>query len=296
MMRRARIALLAWACVGAALAQSPTTGERQFQAGREADLNQWRWAQAQRNRTLSEGERAVQAVTSAITRGDCVAAAAALNAGLAKQHPEVWLLAGAMFEDGLCLKANWERALNFYQRADNAGQPAAAFRLAGGYATPAGGRDLAASLWWAARAKTALPASCAQVTPLAGDPDRFIAALKTWPAGQLDACAYAGAVMSAVQGELAAPDLAANLGLEGTIRIVYVPAEARVEFSDDLAAAGAGVVTDAATRDAEARATRTALQEQLRQTADRALKRHAKPAAVPAAWRVETQHALRMAR
>jgi len=103
--------------------------DRQFQAGREADFDQWRWAQTQRARALTEGERAVQAVTEAMVKRDCTAAAAALNAGLAKQHPEVWLLAGAMFEDGLCLKPNWDRAVNFYQRADSAGQPAAALRL-----------------------------------------------------------------------------------------------------------------------------------------------------------------------
>jgi hypothetical protein len=240
-VRRVGLLLLACSLAGAALAQSSSTGERQFQAGREADLNQWRWTQTQRNRTLTEGEKAVQAVSAAIALGDCVAAASALNAELAKAHPEVWMVAGAMFEEGLCLKANWECTLNFYQRADVAGQPGAAARLAVGYATPAGGRDLAA------------------------------------------------------QSELLAPDLAASLGLQGTIRIVFMPVEARIDFSDDLAAAG-GVVADATTRDAEARATRAALQEQLRQTADRALKRLAKPQAVPASWRVETQHALRLAR
>jgi hypothetical protein len=279
-----------------AAAQTAISGDRQFQAGREADLNQWRWAQTQRNRELSEGDKAVQAVTAAITRGDCVAAAAALNAGLAKSHPEVWLLAGAMFEDGLCLKANWERALNFYQRADNAGQAGAALRLAAGYAAPVGGRDLAASLWWALRAKVALPAPCAQAAAQAGEPDRFVATLKAWPAGQLDACAYAGAVMAAVQDELAEPDeLAAGLGLEGPVRVVFLPADGRVDFSDDLKPVG-GVVGDAATRDAAASAAREALRQQLRQAADRALKRHAKPAAVPASWRVESEHVLKLAR
>jgi hypothetical protein len=278
-------------CASSAFAQ----GERQFQAGREADFDQWRWAQTQRNRQLTEAERAVQAVTDAIVKGDCTAAAGALNAGLAKQHPQVWLLAGVMFEEGLCLKANWPRALGFYERADGAGLPGAALRLAAGYATPAGGRDLAASLWWAARAKVALPAPCAQAAPLAGEPDRFVAALEAWPAGQVEACAYAGAVMSGLMGELVGGDLAGSLGLEGRIRIVFEPAQGRVDLSDELVPAG-GVVADAATRDAEARATRAALQQHLRTAADRALKRHAKPAAVPVAWRVEMQHELKLAR
>jgi hypothetical protein len=294
-MRKA-LALFAVAlCAAAAFAQSSSQGERQFQAGREADFNQWRWAQNQRSRQLTESERAVQAVTDAIVKGDCTAAAAALNAGLAKQHPEIWMLAGVMFEEGLCLKANWPRALGFYERADGAGQPGAAMRLAAGYATPAGGRDLAASLWWAARAKVALPAPCAQATPLAGEPDRFVAALKAWPAGQIEACAYSGAVMSALMGELVGGDLAAVLGLEGRVRIVFLPAQGQVDLNDDLVPAG-GLVADAATRDAEARVARAALQQQLRAVADRALKRHAKPTALPASWRVEAEHVLKLAR
>jgi hypothetical protein len=269
--------------------------DRQFQAGREADFDQWRWAQTQRARALTEGERAVQAVTEAMVKRDCTAAAAALNAGLAKQHPEVWLLAGAMFEDGLCLKPNWDRAVNFYQRADSAGQPAAALRLAAGYAAPAGGKDLAAALWWATRGKTALPSACASASAMANEPDRFVAALKAWPAGQLEACAYAAAVMATLQGEFAGNDLASSLGLEGRVRIAFVPAEARIDIDDDLAAAG-GVSSDAAVREAQARTMRTALQQQLRSVADRALKRHAKPAAVPAGWRVDSEQVLHLVR
>jgi hypothetical protein len=274
---------------------SAQDSDRQFQAGRQADFDQWRWSQTQRARALTEGERAVQSVTEAMAKRDCTAAAAALNAGLAKQHPEVWLLAGAMFEEGLCLKANWDRAVNFYQRADTAGQPAAALRLAAGYATSAGGKDLAAALWWAARGKTPLPSACAAVAALANEPDRFVAALKAWPAGQLDACAYAAAVMATLQGEFAGNDLASALGLEGRVRIVFVPAEARIDIDDDLAAAG-GVSSDAAVREAQSRTMRTALQQQLRAVADRTLTRLAKPAAVPAGWRVESEHLLAVAR
>jgi hypothetical protein len=283
--------------VGIALATSAVSAQddRQFQAGREADFDQWRWAQTQRARALTEGERAVQAVSEAMVKRDCTAAAAALNAGLAKQHPEVWLLAGAMFEEGLCLKASWDRAVNFYQRADNAGQPAAALRLAAGYAAPVGSKDLAAALWWAARGKTPLPPACATVAPFANEPDRFVAALKAWPAGQLEACAYAAAVMATLQGELIGADLGSALGLEGRIRIAFVPAAGRIDIDDELAAAG-GVSSDAAVREAQARTMRTALQQQLRAVADRALKRYAKPAAVPADWRVESTHTLTVAR
>jgi hypothetical protein len=290
-----RAALLA--CAVALLSTSGwAQDDRQFQAGREADFDQWRWAQTQRARALTDGERAAQAVTDAIVKKDCTAAAAALNAGLAKQYPEVWLLAGAMFEEGLCLKASWERALSFYERAAGAGQASAGHRLTTGfYAAPAPQRDMAASLWWAARSNVALPAACASAVPLAGEPDRFVAALKAWPPGQFEACAYAGAVMAVLHGELAGGDLASALGLEGRIRIAFVPAEARIDIDDDLSAAG-GVSADAALRDAQARTTRIALQQQLRAVADRTTKRIAKPTVVPAAWRVESEHVLRVAR
>jgi hypothetical protein len=290
-----RVVLLACVIALGAAGAWAQGGDRQFQAGREADFDQWRWAQTQLARTLTEGERAVQTVTAAMAQRDCTAAAAALNAGLAKSYPEVWLLAGAMFEDGLCLKANWDRAVDFYQRADKAGEPAGALRLAAGYATQTGGRDLAAALWWAARGKTPQPAACASAAGLAAEPDRFVAALKAWPAGQIDACAYAAAVMATVQSELVAKDLASSVGLEGRIRITFVPAEGRIDLDDDLAAAG-GVAADAALRDAQARTTRIALQQQLRAVADRALKRHAKPAGVPVAWRVDSEYVLRVAR
>ena len=293
-MRKASIAVLSL-LAGAAFAQasmSPAERDRQFKAERETELSLSRWLSSQRARPLTDADRAVQAVHEAVARGDCVAAAASLNAGLAKAYPAVWMLAGAMYEDGVCLKANWDRALAFYQRADTAGHPGAAARVAAGYAASIGGRDLAASLWWALRARTELPAPCAEVAPLAQDADRFIAALQAWPAGQLGACAYAGAVMSAVQGELAAPDLALGYGLEGTLKLTFVPAQARLDI-DSEGLVAAATVQDALTRDADQRSARDALAQQLRRAADRTLKRHDKPAGVPAAWRVETAHVLK---
>jgi hypothetical protein len=283
---------------GTALAQiplpmTPSERDRQYKADQETSLSLSRWWNSQRVRELTDAEKAVQAVYEAVTRGDCPAAVGALNAGLAKAYPAVWMLAGAMYEDGVCLKPNWDRAVSFYQRADTAGHPGAAARLAAGYAAPVGGRDLAASLWWAVRAKTALPAPCAQVAPLVDDVDRFVGALKAWPAGQLGACVYAGAVMSAVQGELSAPELASGYGLQGTIRLSFVPEQARLDISDDLTAAAGAGVQDAVTRDAEARSARAALTQQLRQTAERAIRRYDKPTGVPASWRVEAEQVLK---
>jgi hypothetical protein len=271
---------------GGACAQSDA--ERQFEAGRSADRQNWEW-RARQGIAPTESEKAVQAVVQAIGQRDCARAATQLNAGLAKAHPEVLLLAGGMYEEGLCLKPSWERAVSFYERAAAAGRPEAVPRIAAGYAAPVGGRDAAASLWWAVKAKTAMPAVCAQVAPLVDDPDRFVAALQAWPAGQLGACVYAAAVMATVQGEVAAPDTAAAYGQQGKLRFTFVPEQARIDIVEDLVAAlpATVVLADAARREGEQRAARAALSARLRQVADRALKRYDKPAGVPAAWRVD---------
>ena len=266
--------------------------ERQFEAGRTADRQNWEW-RARQGIESSEAEKAVQSVIDAISKRDCNAAASRLNAGLAKAYPDVLVLAGAMTEDGVCLKPNWERAVGFYEKAASAGRAEAVARIAAGYAAAAGGRDKAAALWWSVRAKTPLPAPCAQVGALAEDPDRFVAALQAWPAGQLDACVYAAAVMATIQSEAAYAGLAASYGLQGKARFDFAPAQGRVDVTEDWSAmpAKTGVVADAATRERDQRAAQAALSSALRELADRALKRYDKPAAVPSAWRVQSEYA-----
>jgi TPR repeat protein len=291
--RRAIVAALGLCAAVLAWAQD---SERQFEAGRSADFQNWQW-RASQGRALSEADKAVQAVTDAVMRRDCADAAAKLNEGLKKAYPEVLVLAGAMAQEGLCLKPNWERALGFYQRAVSAGHPGAAARVAAGYASAAGGRDKAAALWWALRAKTALPAACTQVAALADDADRFVAALSAWPAGQLDGCAYVAAVMAAVQSEVEGPALATAYGFEGKVRLSFAPDQGRIEIAEDVApVTPASVVLDAGVRERNEQAARAALSDALRQLADRSLRRFDKPAGLSAAWRVESEIGLKAAR
>jgi len=244
--------------------------------------------------TMSDAERAVQSVVDAVAAADCAAATARLNAGIAKSYPEVFTLAGVMFEDGLCLKPNWDRALGFYERALAAGQGGIAARIAAGYAAPIGGRDLATALWWSIRARTALPAPCASVAPLAADADKFVAALNAWPAGQLRACAYAAAVMATVQADAESPALGAGTNLRGSYKVTLLPAQGKVDINDDavLAAGGAPTASD----DRDASEAKRALSARLVRTAERALKRYERPAGIAADWRVEAVFALQGSR
>ena len=282
-------------------AQSPVApgdSGRQFDAGRGAELQQWQW-RAQRGVEPTPAQKVVGSVLEAIQKRDCPGAVASLNAGLAKAYPEIYTLAGALYEEGVCVRQNWQRAEGLYQRAVAANHPGVAPRLAAGFASVAGGRDNAAALWWAARARTPQPAICASVVPLAGDADKFVAALQAWPPGQVDRCAYAAAVMAALQAELEQPDFAASHGMVGTVVIRFVPSLGRIDIEDegvDAPPLAVGVLTVGSSQDLERRAARKAFLAQVRQAADLALKRFEKPASLPADWRVEARHDLQAAR
>jgi hypothetical protein len=281
----------------AVLTPAHSQSDRQFEAGRSADRQNWEW-RAKQGIEPTEAEKASQAVVDAIAQRDCARAASQLNAGLAKGHAELMLLAGAMYEEGVCLKPNWERAVNFYEKAAAAGRPEAVARIAAGYAAPTGGSDAAAALWWALKAKTAMPAACMQAASVADDADRFVNALKAWPAGQLAACVYVAAVLATIQGDIAGPGTAAAYGHRGKVRFSFDAARGRIDIAEELTAAPApaNVLADATQREANLRVAREALSARLRELADRALKRYAKPAAVPADWRADAEFVFMAAR
>ena len=281
------LSILCMAVIAPALAQ-PSGTSTATEAATFGDIRKRDW-ESQRPKAETEAEKAVQAVIDAVTKRDCAAAVAALNTGLGKQHAEVMMLAATMSEEGICLKPNWDRAVTFYQRALNAGQATAAARLAAGYASPIGGRDKATALWWALRAKTSLPQDCNGVAPLVDDADRFVAALNAWPAGRLDACAYAAAVMAMIQGELGSPDVPAAYGVQGKLKLAFVPAEGKVDVADEGIEAVAPTGLQSAGTASDRNGGRKALLAYAKDVSDRALRRYERPTAVPPTWRAETE-------
>jgi hypothetical protein len=179
--------------------------------------------------------------------------------------------------------------MKYYVRADEAGHPFAAFRLAAGSLTPAAGRDLAATLWWARRADQRLPEACVVASAAAlEDPDAFVKVLQAWPSGRLAACAYVAGVMTALVGDLQYPKrmaLAPQLG-STVIDISFRPAGGTVslkpasggisewlDVSDALDWKAHDVGEDGFLAEAQARARF-------------ALKRYDKPAGIDPAWTV----------
>ena len=95
------------------------------------------------------GALAVDAIRVSIAAQDCRQAVERLKSGLKNEYPEVFLLAGSMYENGICVQRDWDRAVTFYVQAHDAGEKDGAARIAAGYADPANGADVAAALWWA---------------------------------------------------------------------------------------------------------------------------------------------------
>ena len=146
---------------------------------------------------------ATRAVVKAIEAKDCAGAVKELNAAMATASPDAWLLGGAMFEQGLCLKPSVDKAARLYQRAAEAGRGDARSRLAALYALPAAGPDKGAALWWAQQASLPLPAVCSAPAEVRDDPDKFAKTLASWPASQLDACVYVTGVLASLDAEFA---------------------------------------------------------------------------------------------
>jgi hypothetical protein len=145
------------------------------------------------------------------------------NAGMARQDPVWWVMAGAMFEEGACVKPDWKRAERLYLRAADAGSVAGMARLVSAYALPVGGRDVAASIWWAHRAGLALPDECS-----AGDssisPEDFVAKLRGWGEERRAACTYVAAIQASLLAELASPLTQWPEGDRFEVRIAFLPA------------------------------------------------------------------------
>lgn len=250
--------------------------------------------------SVQAATEATRAVVKAIEAKDCAGAVKELNTAMASSSPEAWLLGGAMFEQGLCLKPNVERASRLYLRAAEAGRTDARSRLASLYALPSAGPDKAAALWWAQQASLPMPAACGVAADARENVDRFAQALAAWPGPQLDACVYVAGVLAAIDAEFAVrPDESTKDG----VAIDFQPAAGRVVVSfaklsqqgnDRRPQMGSGLRLQSYTYDPspdqlralQTEAGKAELAEQVDSVAQGALARFPKPNAVDAAWRI----------
>lgn len=230
-------------------------------------------------------QNAVIDIIERVNAKDCAGAIERLNAGLAADSPRVALLAGNMYEQGICLKPNLDRAAGYYITAHNGGEHAAAYRLAAAYATPEAGPDPAAALWWLKQTKGRFGEQRCDVDKLdAEDPDRFVAALQKWSPARIATCNYLAGVVATIAGEAQYPRGPHQFEPDGTVMVRVTPALANVTvwtLKED------GVFS-AARADGEKyqqRATRRSRFERVvKEIADRALARYPQPAGVDPTW------------
>ncbi|MFP5391517.1 MAG: hypothetical protein ACLGI6_08230 [Gammaproteobacteria bacterium] len=171
---------------------------------------------------------ALRPIVNALTQQDCAGAIKALKNGLNEQDSDVMLMAGTMYERGLCVKKNWDQASDFYQMADAKGNQWARKKLVAGLASEG---DAGGALYWASRLPRVLPAQCYGKVDADKDPDGFAAELNQWTRERLDGCVYIAGVVNAIAGEMRYPAEAAAIGVWGTVAMKFTPASATVEWT-----------------------------------------------------------------
>lgn len=235
------------------------------------------------------GRERLSEIMDRIGNKDCAGAVSDLNAALKHDFPEVQLLAGTMYEHGVCVKRDWERAIPYYIQAWQGGVKDAANRLSAGYAAPENG-DVAAALWWASRerdreghaAGIAKLVGCTVRPAAADDMDRFVAELQTWPQSRLSACNYMTGVMATIAAELRYPTVAGMYNVGGDVDVRFLPAVPRIDLK--LGATRtvqmSGWIDGDATRERESIA-KSGFKQALNEVVERALRRYPHPDGIP---------------
>jgi TPR repeat protein len=245
----------------------------------------------------TDGERAAQDVGARLRASDCEGAVKALNAGLKQDYAEVALLAGSMYENGVCVPSDWKRAVSFYSQAYEGGQAEAASRLAAGFAAPENGPDIAAALWWANRgrvqaAQMQANAGCAVSPEAAGDPDLFVAELRTWPQARLLLCNYIAGVMSTLAAEVQYPSRAIRAAMGSDVFLRFQPAVPRIDMlhGESREYQQIGFVDGNKIRPRDTRRLSDSFQTAIGEVADRALRRYPQPAGIPEQTRIQVKY------
>jgi hypothetical protein len=240
----------------------------------------------------TDGEIAVAEIRRRIENRDCTGAIERLKEGLAKNEAEVALMGGSMFEHGVCVRRDWQRAIPLYVRASEGGQQEAAERLAAGYADPANGPDAASAIWWAWRGRSFRLEGCGVDGKMPLDPDRLVAEMGKWPATQLAYCVYVAGVMSTISAEMRYPELAAGFAVGGDVSLRFYPATPRVELqqtgSQEYELVGYFAVDRL--RDRKRKAVTGGFANAVGEVADRALKRYPHPAGIPQDAVIESRY------
>lgn len=227
---------------------------------------------------------AVNDVRKWIEEGNCANAVDELKAGLKKGYPEVALLAGSMYEHGLCVQRDWSKANVFYVQAFEGGLVEGAERLAAGYADPVNGPDIAAALWWGRKGNVSTFNICTVSQKSADDPDLFVAEIAAWPQQRLETCNYVVGVLAMMSAEVTYPRLGLAYKVGGNVGIRFFPGVPRIEVGkvESHEYAVYGVVDGDSLGDRRMRKVNEAFRKVVGEVSERTLRRYPQPAGIPA--------------
>ncbi len=232
-------------------------------------------------RGYSPDREALNSVILQLQHKDCPAAISALNKGIKSQQPDLLLLAGSMYEHGLCLKPNWIAAEGYYLQANQAGNPGAIDKLIAGYARD--NRDPAAAMYWnALSGRDSLPSACLFKPGLAQDPDKFVAELQGWKPERIAACVYVAGVTAQVRAELEFPQELVDRGMSGELHGNFNPATAtftwKTEHTSEM------VTTRTVAFEESTKRMKGILLKHANTISDRALLNYKQPPGIDPAW------------
>jgi hypothetical protein len=237
-------------------------------------------------------DSALEDVQRHIAARDCEGAVSRLKVWLKQGEPKVFLLAASMYDNGLCVKRDWSKAVDFYTVAFEKGLPEAADRLAAGYAEPANGPDVAAVLWWARKGRSLKVSGCKVAKDIADDPETFVTELGLWSPERLTQCNYIVGVLSTISAELSYPKVGSDFSVGGDVVVRFLPGQGRIEVKqgDSREYALLGWVDGDAVRDRWRPEVKNAFQKMLSELATRALARYPRPAGIPVDTKFEVMY------
>jgi len=237
-------------------------------------------------------DSALEDVQRYIAARDCEGAVSRLKGWLKQGEPKVYLLAGTMYDNGLCVKRDWAKAADFYVLAFEKGLPEAADRLAAGYAEPTNGPDVAAALWWARKGRSLKVSACRVSKDIGDDPEAFVTELGLWSPERLAQCNYIVGVLSTISAELSYPKSAAEAHVGGDVSVRFLPGQARIEVKQEGSQEYAllGWVDGDTFRDRWKPDVTGGFQKMLSELANRALARYPKAAGIPVDTKFEVTY------
>lgn len=144
-----------------------------------------------------------------------------------REDPDAMIVLGWMHERGFCVAADVGKAFDFYEAAYKKGQVKAAERLAGLSASPEGGRDLVATLWWArlSERRTHILRDALDCDPLPEKEkpteDEFVDALKAWPQDRRLRCLAEVGFRAMLLADMRYTVEALRAEMEGTVTVTF---------------------------------------------------------------------------